>query len=698
MSRLDVLFAPRGVAVIGASRDPGKLGAVMARSLSRFPGPVVGVNARDADPQAGRFATVADAAAAAPGPIDLAVLCVPAAVSAQALADAARAGIRAALVCSGGYAEAGGPGVRYQQELVAAAAAAGVALIGPNTSGFLVPSRGLTASFVPGAAAVPAGPVAVVAASGGINHALAFLLAEADLGVSLAVGLGNAVDVTAADVLSHLAEDEATRAVALHVESVQDGPALLAAVRALTARIPVAALVVGRNDVADFARSHTGALATSWRTTRAALRAAGAVLVDDERQLVDAVTALSALRLPPAAGPAAGPGVGPGVGIVTAQAGPGLLHVDGLRGRGVAVPPLTDATQAALRDLLPPLTYQANPVDTGRPGPGFGQVLATVAADPGVDLVSVYALAEPDALDLPAAAQAAAAQAAAAGGAGPIVVGLGGPPEQVTPQRQALRKLGVPALGGPTALTVAVAALLDDAQARGRSRSGSETGHPPVPVAVPRRDLDEDEAKTILGDLGIATPSRRACADRAAAHRALAELPGPVAVKLLDAAVTHKSDVGGVHLGIRDAAGLDAALDGLEAVGASRFLLESMAPAGIDLIVGASRDPVFGPVVLVGLGGVVAEALADVAIAPAPLSIGEAGALASELSGRALLDGFRGGPVADRAALGAVLAALGDLLVHHPEIEDVEINPLRVTTGGLLALDAVLTMDKEVLS
>ena len=692
MSRLDALFAPRGIAVIGASRDPGKLGAVMARSLSRFPGPVVGVNARDADPQAGRFATVADAVdMAAPDPIDLAVLCVPAAVSAPALADAARAGVRAALVCSGGYAEAGGPGARYQQELVAAATAAGVALIGPNTSGFLVPSRGLTASFVPGAAAVPAGPVAVVAASGGVNHALAFLLAEIDLGVSLAVGLGNAVDVTAADVLSHLAEDEATRAVALHVESVPDGPALLATVRALTARVPVAALVVGRNDVADFARSHTGALATSWRTTRAALRAAGAVLVDDERQLVDAVTALSARRLPPAAGP----GVGPGIGIVTAQAGPGLLHVDGLRGRGVAVPPLTTATQAALRDLLPPLTYQANPVDTGRPGPGFSQVLATVAADPGVDLVSVYALAEPDALDLPAAVEAAAAD-----GAGPFVVGLGGPPEQVTPQRQALRKLGVPALGGPAALTVAVAALLDDAraQAQAQGRSRSQTGRPPAPVAVPGRDLDEDEAKTILGDLGIATPARRACGGRAAAHRALAELPGPVAVKLLDAAVTHKSDVGGVHLGIRDAAALDAALDGLEAVGAARFLLESMAPAGIDLIVGASRDPVFGPVVLVGLGGVVAEALADVAIAPAPLSIGEAGALADELSGRSLLDGFRGGPVADRAELGAVLVALGDLLVHYPEIKDVEINPLRVTAGGLFALDAVLTMDKEVRS
>ena len=149
---------------------------------------------------------------------------------------------------------------------------------------------------------------------------------------------------------------------------------------------------------------------------------------------------------------------------------------------------------------------------------------------------------------------------------------------------------------------------------------------------MPSRDLDEDEAKTLLGQLGIATPPRRACSDRAEAHRALAELPGPLAVKLLDAEVTHKSDVGGVHLGVRDAAALDAALDALEAIGAARFLVESMAPAGIDLIVGASRDPVFGPVVLVGLGGVVAEALADVAVTPAPLSVQDGGALADGLS------------------------------------------------------------------
>jgi acyl-CoA synthetase (NDP forming) len=675
VSRLDPLFAPRGIAVVGASRDPSKLGAVMVRSLRSFPGTVVGVNARDVDPAAGRYPSVAEAVASV-GRIDLAVLCVPAAVSAPALADAAAGGVRAALVCSGGYAEVGAAGAGHQQDLLDAATDAGVVLLGPNTSGFLAPGRGLHATFVPGAGAVPAGPVAVVAASGGVNHALAFLLADAGLGVSLAVGLGNAVDVDAADVLEHVASDESTRAVALHVESVSDGPALLAAVRTVSARIPVVALVVGRNDVAEFARSHTGALATSWRTTRAALRSAGAVLVDDERALVDAVSALSVLRLPPAAAPA--------VGVVTAQAGPGLLHVDGLRGRGVPVPAFAAATRDRLGELLPPLTFQANPVDTGRPGPGFGAVLAAVAADPGIDLVSAYALTEPDALDLPAAVDP---------GAGPLVVGLGGPPEQVQPQRQALRDRGVPSLTSPSALTTAVAALIEDARAQARASSG---GRPPVAaVELPPGDLDEDQAKALLGRLGVPTPPRRACADRASAYRALAELPGPLAVKLLDARVIHKSDVGGVHLGVRDAAELDAALDALEAAGARRFLLESMAGPGIDLLVGASRDPVFGPVVLLGLGGVVAEALADVAVAPATIGPAEAGAMADQLAGRALLDGFRGGPVTDRSALGAVLVALGGLLLSRPELEAVEVNPLRVTADGLVALDAVLTLREE---
>jgi len=326
-SSLAPLFAPRGYRSDRRFSQPGKARRVVGAVAAWLRRPRWASRTRQLPRQ--RHVRVGERRAAA-GPVDLAMICVPAAACPQVLADAAAAGARAAVVCGGGFAEAGGEGIGLQRELASVVAGAGIRLLGPNTSGFLSPPAGLSASFVPGVAAVPAGRVAVVAASGGVNHALAFLLTEAGQGLSLAVGLGNAVDVTAPDVLDYLAADPQTTAVALHVESVADGPRLVRAVRALTARTPVVALVVGRNDIGAFAASHTGALATSWRTTRAALAQAGAVLVDDERELVDAVGALAIGR--------AGPGPDPGVGVVTAQAGPGLLLLDDLRGRRAEVP------------------------------------------------------------------------------------------------------------------------------------------------------------------------------------------------------------------------------------------------------------------------------------------------------------------------------------------------------------------------
>jgi acetyltransferase len=691
MTGLDALFAPRGVAVVGASRDPGKLGAALARSVSGFAGHLGLVNARRPDPAEGVYGSVAEAAEH--GPVDLALICVPAPACADALAEAAKAGARAAVIYGGGFAEAGPEGERYQRELADVVARTGVRLLGPNTSGFLASGHGLTASFVPGAADVPSGRVAVVAASGGVNHALAFLLAEAGHGVSLAVGLGNSVDVTTADVLDHLADDPHTTAVALHIESVADGRALTDAVARLARTRPVVALVVGRHDIGAFAASHTGALATSWRTTRAALAQAGAVLVDDERELVDAVGALSLVRLPGAPGP--------GVGLVTAQAGPGLLLLDDLRARAAAVPELAQDTRDALACVLPPLTYQANPVDTGRPGPGFAAVLRAVAADPAVDLVAGYALHEPGAFDLVAAVDAAATGV-------PLVLGVGGAGEDVRRVRRALLERGVPTAADPHGLAAMTGALLADARARHRT----ESAPPPVPrppVETGPGPWDEDQAKTLLARLGVPTMPRRACPDRPSAHRALAELPTPVAVKLLDPAVLHKTEIGGVRLGIHTPEELDTALDAMEKAAARagdaggnrrgveggagavgpRVLLEAMAPPGVDLVVGARRDPVFGPVVLVGLGGTTAEALADVALRLAPLGPQDAAGMPAELAGRALLDGWRGGPVLDPAALGEVAAALGDLLVAHPELAEIEINPLRLTAQGLVALDAV---------
>ena len=666
------LFAPQGIAVVGASRNPGKVGASLARSLNGFAargGHLALVNDHDST----MYRSIKAAVAA--GPIDLAIVCVPAPVCPQVIADAAEAGVRAAVICGGGFAEAGGDGVVLQQELAAVVTRTGIRVLGPNTSGFFVPAAGLTASFVPGAGSVPAGGVAVVAASGGVNHAVSFLLAEAGHGVSLAVGLGNGVDVTTPDVLDYLAGDPRTAAVALHLESVADGRRLVNSVRALAARKPVAALVVGRHDVGAFAASHTGALATSWRTTRAALAQAGAVLVGDERELVDAVGALAVTGVRP--------GPDNGVGVVTAQAGPGLLLLDDLCGRSIRVPELTAGTQAALAALLPPLTFQRNPVDTGRPGPEFGQVLATVAADPQVDVLAGYALYEPDAVDLVSAVREGLASGV------PVVLGVGGAGPEAAAIRGSLLAAGAAVASDPRGVAAAIAALLADARSRYRDAS-SPTDRPTAEVTVTAGPFDEYRSKEVLTLLGITTPRRRACADRADAHAALTELGGPVAVKLLDAAVLHKTELGGVRLGVRTAADLDIALDALDAAGATRYLVEAMAPPGVDLVVGARRDPVFGPVVLVGLGGTTAEALADVSIRLAPLTEREAAAMPDDLAGRDLLSGWRGGPVLDQAELGHAVAALGDLIASHPELTEAEINPLRLTTGGLVALDAVI--------
>ena len=670
MSELDALFAPKGIAVVGASRNTAKLGAAMARSLRGFAergGRLALVNSRDDTMYPSVAAAVED------GPVDLAVVCVPAAASAAVVAEAAAAGAGAAVVCGGGFAEAGGPGIGFQADLAAVAAETGIRVLGPNTSGFLAPHAGVTASFVPGVAQVRPGRVAVVAASGGVNHALSFLLAEAGHGISLAVGLGNAVDVSAPDVLDHLAVDPATGAVALHIESVADGPRLVAAVRRLSAERPVVALVVGRHDIGAFAASHTGALATSWRTTRAALAQAGAVIVDDVRELVDAVGALSVTRARSARAA--------GVGVVTAQAGPGLLLLDDLRGRRARVPELAPATREALATLLPPLTYQANPVDTGRPGPELGQILHAVASDPEIDVVAAYALHEPDAVDLVAAVQQGRVAEV------PIVLGLGGNGADVVQQRRDLLAAGVAVATDPTGVAAATGALLADARIRARYAEPATPAEVPTGIHGPH---DEDQAKSLLDRIGVGTTPRRACGTRAEAHTALGELGGPVAVKILDAAVLHKTEIGGVHLGIRTAAELDTALDALAAIGAGRYLVESMAPGGVDLVLGARRDPVFGPILLLGLGGTTAEALADVAIRLAPVAPAEAAEMPAQLAGHALLDGWRGGPVLDPAELGRVAAALGDLLVANPDLAEIEVNPLRLTAAGLVALDAVV--------
>jgi acyl-CoA synthetase (NDP forming) len=674
-SRLRRLFDPTSIAVVGASASPSKLGSVMLDAVARSSGDtrtVFGINAKS---DGGSFLPSPHAATEVHGrALDLAVLCIPAAATPDAVRDAAECGVGAAVICSGGFAEAGADGLVLQEQLAEISATTGIRLLGPNTSGFFRPT-GATVSFVPTVEHIAAGPVAVVAASGGMNHALSFLLSESGVGVGLGVGLGNCVDVTNTDVLKFLRDDPTITAIALHIETVDDGEALLSAVRTVSADKPIVATVTGRSDVSAFSESHTGALATSWRTTRALLTEAGAVVVDSDQQLVDALRVLSRTRLP--ASPT------PGIGLVTAQAGPGLAVLDQLLANGVRVPPLAQHTQAQLSKLLPPMTFQANPVDTGRPGPTFADVLSVTASDAGTDAVAVYALAEPDVIDLAEAVRQSGVHTQV-----PVVLGIGGPAEAIDKTTAASAEIGVPVLPSPAALATGIQALVQDA--RTRHLHGAHDAGIAESAAAIQLPADEGAAKDLLDSLGITTPPRRVCTHHAAAYRALTELPPPLAVKILDATVVHKTEVGGVHLGVRTAQELQAALDGLDAIPAPAYLIESMAGPGVDLFLGARRDPVFGPILVAGLGGTAAEAIGDVAIRSCHLTRAVAATMLDDLQCTPLLDGWRGGPVLDRDEFANIAVTLARYLNNHAEIVDIEINPLRLTSTGLIALDAVI--------
>ncbi|MEU4343928.1 acetate--CoA ligase family protein [Nocardia sp. NPDC023852] len=711
--RLDRLFRPASVAVIGASAVPGKLGSVMLEAVASGGTGIraaYGINPRIEGE--GMHPSLRAATEFHSGPLDLAVLCVPAAATPDALRQAADCGVGAAVICSGGFGEVGGEGVGLQEELATIIAATGIRLLGPNTSGFFRPGEA-TVSFVPTVRHIAPGSVAVVATSGGMNHALSFLLSEHGVGVGFGVGLGNCVDVTHVDVLEYLHTDPSITAVALHIESVDDGGALLSALHMVTTDKPVVAMVVGRSDVSAFSESHTGALATSWRTTRALLAEAGAVVVDSEQQLVDALAVLSRTRLPASAEP--------GIGVVTAQAGPGLVVLDQLLADAVRVPTLAAHTQQHLARLLPSMTYQSNPVDTGRPGPTFDAVLSATAADPGIDALAVYALAEPDAVDLADAVLRSGVHERL-----PVVLGIGGPASAVAETASAAAAFAVPVLASPSALAIGIRALVADARARYLHSGNSETPVPqrapavvlPIdestsrePAGTPDRPpgsadtdkpapaialpADEATAKDLLDALDIATPPRRVCTDRAAAHRALTDLPLPVVVKILDPAVLHKTEIGGVHLNIRTTTELDAALDALHAISAPAYLVESMAEPGVDLFLGIRRDPVFGPIVVAGSGGTAAEAIGDVAIRSHRVTLAGAAAMLDDLQCAPLLDGWRGGPVLDRGEFARMAVTLARYLTDHPEIGDIEINPLRLTATGLIALDSVVVATQD---
>ncbi|WP_285409882.1 acetate--CoA ligase family protein [Variovorax sp. efr-133-TYG-130] len=672
------LLAPKSIAVVGASADPSKAGSQAMKSLSTFPGCLVGVHPREKEIQG--FPCYPDFASL-PEPVDLAVLAIPAQHCVKAAADAAARGVGGIFIISGGFGETGEAGAALQAQLAEICRKTGLRLLGPNTSGFINPHNACVASFVPGVDKLPKGNVAVIAQSGGVNLSISFLVERLGAGLSLAVGLGNAVDVGSADVLEMLADDPTTAAIALHLEGVPNGRELFDTLKRVTPRKPVVALVAGKADIGEFAVSHTGNLMGSHQRTVSALTQAGVVVVGSTEDLAQAAVVLAHQRLAPKERNA--------FGLVTGQAGPGLLIVDGLKSAGVDVPELSPASIEKVQALLPPMTFVKNPVDTGRPGPGFPLVVQHVAEDERIDAVLVFGLSEPAVLDPSAALKPAFVSTGK-----PIVFGTLGMAEDLVPALEDLRRDGVPAVQSPERLVLSGVALDTDSRAQWRLArlSGEGTVNVGQQLVGP---FNEDRSKELLGTYGIDSPGRRLCVGRAAALEAFQQLRKPVVVKIAADDVPHKTEVGGVFLDVRDLAGLNEALDSIARIPTStpdRVLVEEMAPLGVELIVGAVRDSSWGPCVVIGLGGILAEAVADSAVRLAPLAEEDVSEMLESLRGKKLLDGFRNLPRCDRAAIRKVALALGRLLIEHPEISEVEINPLRVNTEGALALDALVVL------
>lgn len=678
---LERLFNPRSIAVIGASTDLAKAGSQAMLSLKGFPGRLMAVNPKVSEilgfpcyPSVGEL----------PEGVDLAVLAIPAEYCIGVAEQAAARGVGGIFIISGGFGETGAEGGRLQARLAEVCQSTGLRLLGPNTSGFINPHAKCVASFVPGVDQLRKGRVAVVAQSGGVNLSISFLIDHLGHGVSLAAGLGNAVDVSAADVLPMLASDPNTHAIALHLEGVPNGRALFDAVREATAVKPVVALVAGKADIGEFAVSHTGNLMGSHKRTVSALAQAGAVVVNSTEELAQAAVLLATCRLP--AKRAAS------VALVTGQAGPGLLIVDGLKSAGVNVPEFDVAVTDQIQQHLPPMTFIKNPVDTGRPGPGFARIVEAVAGAVEIDAVLVYSLSEPSVLDPVVALSPARAQSGK-----PVVFGTLGLRADLGPALEALSTANIPAVLSPERLVLAGVALAADARGRWNAQHRAVVPHVSAKPVLTGR-FDESRAKALLSEYGIRSPERVLCYGREEAIAAFARLTTPVVVKIAASDVPHKTEVGGVHLGIRDRQGLEKALDAIERIPTAdpgKVLIEEMAPDGVELVIGGVRDSSWGVVLMVGLGGVLAEALADSSVRLAPVGASEVQDMLGELRGHKLLDGFRTLPVCNRDAIAAAVIGIGRLLMEHPEIAEIEVNPLRVNAESALALDALVVFGER---
>ena len=691
------LFQPRAVAVIGASQDLTRISGqpIKAMQAAGFKGPIYLVNPKY---PALHGLTCYPSAASIGKPVDMAIIAVPAPAVAAAIRDCGAAGIKYAVVLTAGFRETGGAGIALEAELKRAADEAGVRMIGPNCQGMVaIPSR-VWACFgsVAAETELREGEVSCVFQSGGFGYAIVNLAELQGLGFRTCISSGNEADLTTPELLEAFLDDPGTKIAFAVMEGTPDARRLLGVGRrALETGKPVLIWKSANTEAgAKAAASHTANMTGRTDLYRAAFRQSGLIEVDDVEPIVDIAKLVAQGRRPR----------GRRVGVLSISGGSGVVFADRAVREGLTLPPFSDVTVAALRKIIPAFGSSENPADvTAGVFNDMGlltKTLEIVLADPGIDQLTIMLASISGA---PSERAAEAIVAAAATTDKPVNLAWSGRRTKSEAAYRILEAARIPVIPTPVRLAQAAAVLarFEEDRTRLGPRKPPAAGKP-VALKLPAGavTLSEAESKDVLAAYGIPVTREALVAEGASFVAKLAKLHPPFAVKVVSRDIAHKSDVGGVKLGIRDMIGAEAAA--AEVIANARrakpdakidgVLVSEMA-SGLEVLIGVINDPAFGPTVALGLGGVLTEVLRDVTYRIAPFGLDDARDMIAELKGARLFAGYRGQPAADTEALAEILvkvSAMADAMKNR--LAEMDINPVFCGPKGAVAADALVVL------
>ncbi|KQX25121.1 MULTISPECIES: acetate--CoA ligase family protein [unclassified Sphingomonas] len=689
-ANVGALLRPRSIAIVGASSSPSAFSRRLLANLERFafPGEIHLV---------GRAETIEGrpclpSVDALPEDVDLAVIAIGRESVPESVRRCGLRGVRSAIVYGSGFAETGEEGRRAQDELAGHAIDAGIALLGPNCTGLTNFVGNIPLTFGNSKPRAVKGPaIAIVGQSGGMVGAIRMALEARQLDISYTIATGNEAVLGVEDFLDELIGDETTRVILVFAEQIRRPDRFLhGAAKAQRAGKALLLLHPGRSAAGrQSAASHTGAMVGDHAAMRAAVDHAGIIRVDTVEELVDVAELVLRCPQPPQGGLA----------ILTDSGAFKSLAGDFCETVEVALPPI-ERMRDALATELPAFISPENPLDVSAQAlqqPDiYGRCGRLLLEEPGVGALLIAIMPSSPEFGLKAAQETLALLPDTGK---PVLYVLFGGDSPISPDlTPLLREAGIPFYRVPERAMAAIGHYMRHAASIGQQRTAALSSVPAMPADAGAA-MPEWQAKQWLGRAGLPVPEGRLATDVEAAVAAAAGIGYPVALKAQSAALPHKSDVGGVILGIPDEAGLRdafARMSGSIAIPLDGMLVEPMAKRGTELFVSARRDPAWGPMLTIGLGGVWVEALNDVRTFPADL--GEVAILAEirALRGARLLDGWRGEAAVDLSAVATVAAQLGALLTASPWVQEIEINPLLVYpgTGGVLILDALIATDR----